>query len=373
MSNYSAIIVSAGLSTRFNGDKSKILTPILGKPLYKYSVDFFTKLDFNIILVVNELDYDNFSFLKDNITIVIGGATRTESVLKALDFVHTEFVFIHDGARPILYIDEIQYLQESLNTHSCAYLAHHLTDSLKNADSESMERDLFHCALTPQAFHTKKIRLAYELFGKNSFDDDVSIYKKAFPTEKVSVVFSYKPSQKVTYQSDLNTISAILGGLDIRIGHSFDVHRLAEGLPLFLGGIKLKSPKGSVAHSDGDCLLHAIGESLLGALALGDLGTYFPNDAATKGISSKLIIEKIMGMIDESGYTIINIDTMVYLETPKIQKYNSVIRKSIAAMLSIDINQISVKATTYETLGSIGQNQAVACESTVLLRRKKVQ
>lgn len=155
---------------------------------------------------------------------------------------------------------------------------------------------------------------------------------------------------------------------DIRIGHSWDVHKLVENRDLYLGGIKIDYEKGLLGHSDADVLLHAISESLLGALALGDLGTLFPDtDQTIKGIDSKVITKKVLEIITNKGYFINNIDTTIYCEKPKLVPYKEDIKKSISSLLNIDINKISVKATTYEKMGFIGEGKAIAAESVCLL------
>ena len=156
----------------------------------------------------------------------------------------------------------------------------------------------------------------------------------------------------------------------MRIGHAYDIHKLQEGRDLILGGIKIPHHKGLLGHSDADCLLHAIAESLLGALALGDLGTFFPdNDPKYKDMDSKIILKECYHMIREKGYHIVNIDTTIFAQKPKIKPYSLAIREKIASVLEIDINDISVKATTYENLGPIGEELAIAAEAVCLLEK----
>ena len=137
---------------------------------------------------------------------------------------------------------------------------------------------------------------------------------------------------------------------------------------LILGGIEIPFEKGLLGHSDADALLHAISESLLGALSLGDLGTHFPdNDPKYKGIDSKLILKECYKKILDAGYVIGNIDAMIYAEAPKMKPYINLMRETISELLNIDITQISIKATTYEKMDAIGRGEAIACDSTVLL------
>lgn len=154
----------------------------------------------------------------------------------------------------------------------------------------------------------------------------------------------------------------------IKIGFSKDVHPLQEGAPFILGGIKIEHHKGSVGYSDGDCLLHAIAEALLGALALGDLGKFFPDTHPKyKGYDSKLILEEVFDFVYAKGYEVSNLDCMVSLEKPKLRPYIKEMRKNIASILKCDRNQISIKATTHEGLGFVGKEEGIICEAIVLL------
>lgn len=156
-----------------------------------------------------------------------------------------------------------------------------------------------------------------------------------------------------------------------RIGQSRDIHRLEEnGRDFILGGIKIPFTKGNVSHSDGDCLYHAIAESLLGALALGDLGKHFPdNDDKYKNIDSSILVKETMKMVKQKGYHVVNIDTSIILEKPKLKSYIDEMRKNIASLLEIDIDCVSVKAQTNEKVDAIGHQEAVEATSIVLLEK----
>jgi len=159
----------------------------------------------------------------------------------------------------------------------------------------------------------------------------------------------------------------------IKIGFSKDIHPLVEGRPFILGGIRLDHPKGPLGHSDGDCLLHAIAESLLGALALGDLGKFFPeNDPKYKGYDSSLILQEVFNYVEKKGYLISNLDCMVSLEKPKLRPYVDDMRRRIADILRTDVSRVSVKATTFEGLGIVGTEQAIICEAIVLLENDTI-
>ncbi len=155
-----------------------------------------------------------------------------------------------------------------------------------------------------------------------------------------------------------------------RIGYGVDFHQLAEGRGLWVGGILIPHDKGSLGHSDGDVLLHAICDALLGALSLGDIGIHFPNtDAAYKDIDSKILLQKTFALIKARSYTIVNIDSTVCLEAPKIKKYSEAMRGVIADILEITTDDVSVKATTAEQMGFIGRGEGLMAYATVLLQK----
>lgn len=157
----------------------------------------------------------------------------------------------------------------------------------------------------------------------------------------------------------------------MRIGFASDIHRLVANRPLILGGINIPYEKGELAHSDGDVVYHALAESLLGALALGDLGTHFPdNDLKYKDIDSSILVKEVMEKVDERGYKISNIDISITLEQPKLRNYIDEMIKNIAILTKVNIDQVSVKAGTNEKLDDIGRGEAVKAESIVLLIEK---
>ncbi len=154
----------------------------------------------------------------------------------------------------------------------------------------------------------------------------------------------------------------------IRIGHAWDTHKLVEGRKLFLGGILVDSNVGLLGHSDADVVLHAVAESLLGSLALGDLGTYFPDTSEkTLGMDSKLILVECYNMVKNLGYRLNNLDLTIYSQYIKISPIRKNIQLSIANILGIAENQVSIKATTYEKMGFIGRGEALACECVCLV------
>lgn len=159
--------------------------------------------------------------------------------------------------------------------------------------------------------------------------------------------------------------------MDIKIGQGYDVHALAEGLPMWLGGIQIESTCGFVAHSDGDVAIHALCDALLGSLALGDIGHHFPDTSDQwKGVDSKVLLSKVVDLIQEQGYSIGNVDITIALQAPKIGSYISQMRNCLSQIMNIDSNCVSVKATTTEKLGFVGRKEGCEVWAIVLVFKK---
>jgi len=158
--------------------------------------------------------------------------------------------------------------------------------------------------------------------------------------------------------------------MNIRIGQGIDFHRLEKGLKLWLGGVNIPSETGCVAHSDGDVLIHAICDALLGGAGLRDIGYYFPDtDAEFKNIDSKILLKKTVGLIKEKGFSVINIDSTVCLENPKIGAFISEMRSTISEIVETDVDNVAIKATTTEKLGFTGREEGIVAIAVVLLSK----
>ena len=156
----------------------------------------------------------------------------------------------------------------------------------------------------------------------------------------------------------------------LRIGQGFDVHALADGLPMYLCGVRIDSARGFVAHSDGDVAIHALCDALLGALALGDIGKLFPDsDAAYKGIDSKILLSRVCELVRKEGYGVVNADITIALQSPKLRPYIDAMRQALAPILGCEVSRVSVKATTTEKLGFTGRGEGCAVWAVVLLER----
>lgn len=158
--------------------------------------------------------------------------------------------------------------------------------------------------------------------------------------------------------------------MSFRIGSGVDFHQLTEGRELWLGGVLVPAEKGALGHSDADVLLHAICDALLGALALGDIGTHFPDTSAEfKGIDSKILLRRSMDLVSAAGYRVVNVDSTLCLEKPKIKPHVPEMQRTIAGILGVSIQDVSIKATTTEKMGFVGREEGLVAYATVLLER----
>jgi len=366
---FSAIIVCAGKSTRMNHKGNKTLLPFFGRPMFLKSVDLFLKYTDDVIVVINEDDFETFKNYYDN--VILGGKTRQDSVYQGALKAKYNQLFIHDGARPNLSEADLEQLIIASKTNDTLFLGSKLFDSIKDLEYNNLDRNKYFLAYTPQVVLKEDFISAYqEATLKNlQFSDDVSLVKEIL-NKDIKMVLGSKDNIKVTTNEDYDNLL----NQDYRIGHSFDVHKLVTGRPLILGGIHIPYEKGLLGHSDADCLLHAISEAFLGSLALGDLGHFYPdNSEKTLGMDSKIILKECYQRVLDLGYELVNVDAMIYLEQPKLAPYMLELRKSIAQILNCDINNVSLKATTAEKLGVVGEGKAIASEATLLIRKKRVE
>lgn len=159
--------------------------------------------------------------------------------------------------------------------------------------------------------------------------------------------------------------------MNIRIGNGYDVHALAEGLPLWLGGVRIDSPIGCIAHSDGDVAIHALCDALLGALALGDIGKHFPDTSDEfKGIDSKILLRRVMDLVEADGWSVVNVDVTIAMQRPKLAPYIVAMRECMASIMGCSAGQVSVKATTTEKLGFVGRSEGCEVYAAALLEKK---
>jgi len=356
------IILAAGESKRFNSKTPKPYHLYNGKPLIQHSIDkarLCKKIN-KIIIVVNKKHKKFIKNLKiKNTKIIQGGKTRAKSAfnsLQAIKGLNVSNVLIHDAARPNFSIKLIDKLIKELRFNQCVVPAIKVTDSVKLKNKKkiiNLNRENVYLTQTPQAFDYKTL---YKLQSDKSskITDDSNLFISA--GKKIKLINGEVNNKKITINSDIRINKSINYGI------GFDVHRLVSKRKLYLGGIKIPSNVGTLGHSDGDPVLHAISDSILGACKMGDIGEKFSDkNKKYKNIRSTILLSKIIKKINKN-YLINNVDINIITQVPKIRKYKSKIIKSIAKLCDMPVSRINIKSKTTEKLGVIGKEKAVACE-----------
>ncbi len=357
------IILAGGESKRFNSKIPKPYCLYKGKPLLLHSIDkaqSYNKIN-KIVLIINKKHKNLIKKLRiKNIKIIEGGKTRAESAYIGLKFIRNykiKNVMIHDAARPNFSLKLLDNLIKELKSNDCVIPALQTTDSVKYKSLNkvtNLKRENVYFTQTPQAFNYKKL---YKLQSDKSLKvtDDANLFIKA--GKKIKIIKGEIKNNKITINSDIQTSKSI------RYGLGFDIHRLVPNKKLYLGGIKIPSPIGTLGHSDGDPVLHAVIDAILGACNKGDIGEKFSDkNKKFKNIRSTILLSKIIDEVKIQGYLINNIDINIITQTPKIQKYKKQIIKCIAKICKILSTKINVKGKTTEKLGVIGREKAIACE-----------
>ncbi|NMB42174.1 MAG: 2-C-methyl-D-erythritol 4-phosphate cytidylyltransferase [Firmicutes bacterium] len=388
------LIAAAGRGRRMGGEMNKVYLPLAGRPVLAHTLQVFLEMNFfrQVVVVVAPREKDLFRkqvlvpFFPDEKRIVLleGGSKRQHSVLNGLEYLHRNnpsgdfLICIHDGARPLVSRALVQnVLQEALLT-GAAVAGVPLKDTVKEVDGNSIvlhtpPRENLRAIQTPQCFQFSLLWQAYCKAGKDKFlgSDDSSLVERT--GIKVRVVTGEYENLKITTPDDLRTAETFLSPgkspeAVSRAGFGYDVHSLREGLPLVLGGVKIPFTKGLEGYSDADVLLHAIMDALLGAAALGDIGHHFPpGDPRFKGISSLLLLQEVSHLLKEAGYAISNIDSVIAAQSPGLSPFIAEMRQNIASALNVEEGLVSVKATTTEKLGFVGQEKGIAAYAVAML------
>ena len=365
MNNY-FIILAAGLGKRFDNKKPKQYFIYKNKELFEHSVEkaIKSKLFKKIILVSDNPKKIKRKFNKD-LLIIKGGKERSNSSLIALKkikkFKPTN-VLIHDAARPDFSIKLLKNLLLQLKNNKAVIPSVKSRDSIKYKIGKhvfNLNRDKIISTQTPQAFKFKEL---YNL-SKNQSDkitDEATLFiNKNF---KIKFISGENKNNKITYVDDIKTPKTYHG-----IG--FDIHKLIKNKKLYLGGVKIPFHSGLKGHSDGDVILHAIIDGILGALKKKDIGTYFPNTKKFKNIRSTKMLKPIINQIKKSNLVINNLDINLICEQPKVSKYRDKIINSISKLTTLSKNQINLKGKTVEKLGLIGKEKAIACETIISITK----
>lgn len=380
LNHFSLILTAAGSSSRFNKNRDekskKEYLELDGESILSRSLKpFLSFKELECVVVTYKKggkEEAEKALEKTNIScplyLVEGGKNRTQSVKNAVLFLSTltlssTLIAIHDGARPFIKEETISAILKEATTFGAAAPALKMTDALKKVDDSSfitsdIDRDYVVRLQTPQIFSKEKLISIYSKVGKDeSYKDDTELYIKS--GEKCKIVDGDEDNIKITYSSDIKKEKKM------RIGFGNDIHALEEGRRLVLGGVTLPYSKGEVAHSDGDVLIHALIDSILGALALSDIGHFFPpEDERWKDADSKELLSHILSITKPN---IINLDSVITLDCFKLAPYIEEIKLSLSRLLSLPPSSISIKAKTNEGLDSIGKGDAIKAEVVILL------
>ncbi|MBR2916419.1 MAG: 2-C-methyl-D-erythritol 2,4-cyclodiphosphate synthase [Clostridia bacterium] len=378
-----AVIVAAGNSSRMESLGNKQFLRLLGMPVLARTIKAFedASLVDDIIIVTKEnLINDVQSIIneykfKKVAQIIKGGDTRQESVCLGLSSVKEPcLVAVHDGARPLITPKKIDEAITFANEKGNAVLGIPLSDTVKTVDESGIitgtpERKALRLIQTPQIFPLSLLKEAYKKARENNFfgTDDSSLVERL--GTDVHYIFGDYNNIKITTPEDILKAESIMkGAREMRVGFGYDVHRLAEGRALILGGVSIPHEKGLEGHSDADVLIHAIMDALLGAAALGDIGKHFPDtDNSFKDIDSRILLRKVASLLDEKGFKIINIDSTIVAQSPKLAPFIEEMRANISQDLSLPIDAVCVKATTTEKLGFEGRKEGISASSVCSL------
>ena len=362
MNNY-FVILAAGKSKRFHRKLAKQFYKYKNKEIIDHSVQ--KSLDSNlfkkILVVTNNINHLKNKKYPKIVSVIKGGKERSDSSLIALKYLKKykpRNVFIHDAARPNFSIKLLKNLTKNLKANKAVIPVIPSRDSIKYKIKNqifNLNKKKSFLAQTPQAFRFKDLyKLAIK--EKNKVSDEASFYLNQ--NLKVKFIKGENQNIKITYLDDTKTSKTYYG-----IG--FDIHKLIKNKKLFLGGIKIPFHSGLKGHSDGDVILHAIIDAILGATRRKDIGTYFPNTKKFMNIRSPKMLKPIIENLHKSNFSINNLDINLICEKPKVSKYRNKIINSLSKLVNLDKDQINLKGKTVEKLGLIGKEKAIACEVIV--------
>jgi len=360
------ILLAAGKGKRFKSKNPKQFVNYKNKPLFMHSVDKALKSNFfkEIIIVTNNKIKMNYK----NIKIIKGGKERYQSSQKALEFIKNKKfinVFIHDAARPNFSINLLKNLKKHLGTNKAVVPYINTENSTKYVNKKkiiNLKREKVLLTQTPQCFKFKDL---YNLSKNNKklVTDEASLFLN--DNKKVKFIKGEKSNIKITKKIDLDTST-----MKTFYGIGFDIHRLIKNKKLYLGGLKIPFHSGLKGHSDGDVILHAIIDALLGSLRKKDIGSLYPNNKNMfKNIRSPKMLSPVISDLEKNNYIINNLDINLICERPKVSKYRNKIINSLSKLMNINKNIINIKGKTVEKLGLIGKEKAIACEVIVSISK----
>jgi len=383
----SALVAAAGRGERFGGDLPKLLAPLSGEPVLARTLRALSDCDLvaEIIPLVADLDGPVADFCRACAVErlqppVLGGEHRQQSVLNGLEHLAAgppDIVVIQDGARPLTTPDTIRQSILLAAEHGSAVAAVPMTDTVKRVDPsnhavETLDRSNLRRVQTPQTFGFHLILQAHRTAAQDQFratDDAALVERLGHP---VRLFDSEGPNPKITAPEDLAVAEALLSssspGAPTRIGHGYDVHRLAEGRRLILGGVKVPWERGLEGHSDADVLTHAVCDALLGALGAGDLGEHFPDtDPRYRDISSLDLAQHVARLIADQHLRLQHLDATLVAQAPRLAPFRSQMEQNLARSLGVSTAHVNVKLTTTEGLGFCGRGEGMAAYAVALL------
>jgi 2-C-methyl-D-erythritol 4-phosphate cytidylyltransferase/2-C-methyl-D-erythritol 2,4-cyclodiphosphate synthase len=392
-----AIVPAAGRGERFASSTPhhlpKQYTLILGRSVLEWSLRaLLAETRIQAIVVVLAADDQHWPQLAAKLNsrrllTAIGGAQRQDSVMNGLEFLASraaadDWILVHDAARPCLSRSDISALADALERQSAggasqaggAVLAAPIVDTVKRESSsgiETVDRAGLWRALTPQVFALAQLRRALQEAARAG----VAVTDEAQAMERIGVraaLVNGSPFNiKVTRAEDLSVAAGILKMGEngtMRVGQGVDVHAFGEGDHVVLGGVRIAHSQGVVAHSDGDVVIHALCDALLGAMGDGDIGQHFPDtDPRYRGADSRVFLRDVAERMKAAGLTLANADITVLAEAPRIAAHRGAMAANLAADLGVPATLVNIKATTTERLGFIGRKEGLAALASVLL------
>jgi len=385
------LVVAAGRGARAkkeNCDQPKQYVSLKGRAVLQHVLTKFHSIDSidGILAVIHPDDLDIYQdiakdFSEKLLPPVFGGDTRQASVLNGLealkDLSQTQdvlSVLIHDGARPCFSDDLIARLLNKLTSSDAVLPALPVTDTLKLSNEmkvvKTVDRSALFRAQTPQCFQFDAIYEAHKAALKDPqmvFTDDCSIAE--WYGVDIDIISGEEQNIKITTSEDFKRGEHYLGNMmDVRVGHGFDVHAFEDGDEIILCGVPLPFDKKLKGHSDADVGLHALTDAIYGALGAGDIGTHFPpSDEKWRGVSSHVFLKAAVQLAHDKGARISNVDVTLICEEPKIGPHSLKMRESVSKITGLDVERVSVKATTTERLGFTGRGEGISALATATL------
>jgi 2-C-methyl-D-erythritol 4-phosphate cytidylyltransferase/2-C-methyl-D-erythritol 2,4-cyclodiphosphate synthase len=308
--------------------------------------------------------------------IVAGGAERQDSVLNGFRALsgRPDLVMVHDGARPLVSREVLERAIQATAEHGATLSAVPVRDTLKRVDGAggvvaTLEREGVWQAQTPQTFRYELLEEAFELALREGVraTDEAGLVERL--GHRVQVVMGSPENFKVTTPEDVELAEILLKEDKLRVGSGYDSHRLTRGRRLILGGVEVPFELGLAGHSDADVVAHALSDALLGAAALGDIGTHFPDtDERWRGADSLKLLSRVAGMVREKGFEIINVDATIHAQAPRLAEHIPLMRERLAAAMGVKPGQVSLKAKSEEGLGPVGRGESITALAVALLK-----